>query len=476
MQAHERAVMNAQSGRFRRREREMDTGAIRTHTGIETQRSDRTAKATGALPEKESMHFVQETLERAEPETSPVINSREAAAMAAQPASAKALIIQSLIADSVQGGQREALARAFSNADEEKLQKVAEFGTKISVDSALPMGRGGYNTYTRNVSISDKDFADEELLGHNVNHEVMGHAYLAAKEFMNEDRGIRRGKMLLDNLLVLLLGTDGIKKDVRGVKEIFRDYCDRVTVDKASAIKDAITAILTCPDEKISGDAVINSIHQSSMMSQYIKFSDETRSAAYTKEQAINLLGNIAVKAMGIGDLGISRSRDGKMEISFTDLSEKAYGILMKSPVAMAALGLTLGIAGAVTTGALGAGIIATAAVGLLPAPLFYGAGKAIKNIYTKGSPRRKEREIELDGFTARIVKKRNRYTVTLPAEAKQNDYQWSPWGFMSRNKEDYLADAMARISRSPESRRKMKEADPALFDYMAERGNTSPG
>jgi len=454
---------------------DMDTGAIRVNTGIEAQRPDRIAKAPGAAPEAESTPVMRETLERSEPGESPVLNSREAVTMAAQSASAKAIIIQGLIADSVQGAQREALARTLSNADTEKLQKVAEFGTKISVDSALPLGKGGYNTYTRNVSISDKDFAEEELLGHNVNHEVMGHAYLAAKEFMDEGHGIRRGKMLLDNLLVILLGTDGIKKDVRGVKEIFRDYCDRVAVDKAAAVKDAITTILTCPDEKISGDTVINSIHKSNLMSQYIKFSDETRSATYTKEQAVNLLGNIAVKAMGIGDLGISRSRDGKMEISFTDLSEKAYGILMKSPVAMAALGLTLGIAGAVTTGALGAGIIATAAVGLLPAPLLYGAGKAIKNIYTKGSPRRKEREMQLDGFTARIVKKRNRYTVTLPAEAKQNDYQWSPWGFMSRNKEDYLADAMARISRSPESRRKLKEADPALFDYMAERGNASP-
>jgi|GEM_PF-2609559 len=456
----------------------MDASAIRAFSGMENPIENRAAKTSDTASEADSLPVMQEPEERAElggGENIADVNSTGLTAGPAQSASSKIRIIAGLIADSVQSGQRDALIKALSNADEEKLQRVADFGTKISVDSSLPLGRGGYNTYTRNVKISDKDFSNEELLGHNINHEVMGHAYMAAREFMDEGHDIKRGKMILDNLLVLLLGTSGIKKDVRGVKKIFQDYCDRVAVDKAAALKDAITTILACPEEKVSGDAVINAIHPSNLMSLYVTFSDETRESTYTKEEAINLLGNIAVKAMGIGDIGIGRDKEGKMQISFTDLSEKAYGILMKNPIAMAALGLTLGIAGAITTGILGAGIVATAATGLLPAPLFFGAGKVIKNIYSKGSPRKKERELELDGFTAKIVKKSSRYTVTLPREAHQSDSQWSPWGFMSKNSEDYLADAMARINKSPESKKKLKETDPALFDYMVSRGNASP-
>ena len=385
----------------------------------------------------------------------------------------KDALIESLIDNTVQGAGRQALKKAFAFSDENKLKAVHDFGTRITIARGKAFGSGGYNLFTRQVTLSEKGLDDEKLIAHNANHEVLGHAWLAAHGFGSSSTLAVKAARLADSLSIILFGAMGFKKDVRGAKEMHSRYRDRVLVDKAVALRDAVIAIAACPSERIPAAELINTIQKSALNSGYVSFDAVLeKHPTLSKQEALNFISMMGQQAMGVSDIRFEPFKDGSVKVSFRDLSRKSYGVLLTKPLLMAGLGATLGIIAAPAAAVLGAGAAVAAGLALIPGPVSYCAGKAARDLYLRGPLGEKERVVELPGFSARLVQHRDSYQITIPLQAGQTGQQWTPMGFLSNSVEEYVAEGMARANESPESKSLLREKDPDLYGYLQARGN----
>lgn len=354
-------------------------------------------------------------------------------------------IIDRLIDPGMSEENKQKVREAFKHSNIDQLRTVAEHGIKIFIDPKLHKNlAGAYNSFTNKVNMSPSEFADPETLKHSLNHEVLGHAYFAAKFLKNTPKGLQTIRGVSRSFIERGFNLDP-NKDISNAGKIYLNFRDKVRTDKAVKIKNLNETI-----DKIQGDQISDR--------DFIKILKENNininlgGISLQKEAAKSLLNT----CLGVTDVKINKNNNGNTEISFKEIPDKKGDtdlLLKQLPVPLIAAGAVASLAGSAAGIGMGFAVFGLAKL-----------SSSICSTETKSG----ERELSCGNYTANIKQNKNHFTVTVPNNANITDAMWSKYAFKAREVEEYMAEGQALMNKSPESREHLKTVDGELYNYLS--------
>lgn len=362
----------------------------------------------------------------------------------------KTQIIDRLISSGTDETARKKIHEAFSNSSLDQLEKVANYGTKISIGKLTKggdqVGAGCYNKATNSVTMNEEEMKDPQKLGHSLNHEVLGHAYFAARTFDSGSKVLNSAVRIGNTLVSKGLNLD-MNKDIRDARGLYHDYRDRVRTDRAVNLKNFAEAIEKYPNKEMTMSELFKMLGEHKLAELNVKGDG----MSFPKEKALQAGAVLA----GVQDLNIKKNENGTVEVSFKDEIKDKNEIGHMIPLTL----LTTAVA-AFPIGAVPA---------LMAGGAVMGAGKLSKSILSTetGSG---EREVSMEGFSANLHQNKDVFTVTIPGDAKSSKAEWSNYAFKERDIEEYLAEGQGKMNMSPQAREELKQQDRALYNYLLER------
>lgn len=362
----------------------------------------------------------------------------------------KTQIIDRLISPGTDEVSRKKIHEAFSNSNVDQLEKVANYGTKISTGKLTKgegqVGAGCYNKATNSVTMNEEEMKDPQKFSHALNHEVLGHAYFAARTFDSGSKVLNTAARIGNTLVSKGLNVD-MNKDIRDARGLYHDYRDRVRTDRAVNLKNFSEAIEKYPNKEMTIGELFKMLGEHKLAELNVK----EGSMSFPKEKALQAGATLA----GVKDLNIKKNENGTVEVSFKDEIKDKKEIGHIIPLTLLTTAVSAFPIGAVPALLAGAAVM--------------GAGKISKTILSTetGSG---EREVAMDGFRANINQNKDLFTVTIPGDAKSSKAEWSNYAFKERDIEEYLAEGQGKMNMSPQTREELKQLDPALYNYLLER------
>jgi hypothetical protein len=354
-------------------------------------------------------------------------------------------VIDRLIAPGMSDEDKQKVKDAFKHSSVEQLQKVADNGTQIYINPKIPEGKAGcYNALNNKVEMAPSEFKDPGLLKHSLNHEVLGHAYFAAKDGEHTPKALKAFKRIANPLIRHGFNVS-TNKDINDVRDIYHDFRDRVRTDKAVKVKNFNEGL-----DKIEGDNVPTADFMRLMKENHVEIN--LKGVDSLPKEKVREVGN---SLLGADNVTVKKNQDETTEISFKETFEKKGEIIKKLPLAFLAATVAAPFTGGLS--AVGAGLA------------LFGAEKLTSSIRSNET-KSGEREVSLGGYTANMKQDKEQFSVTVPKDAKISFSQWSDYAFKTKDPEEYMAEGQALMNKSPESREFLKMVDSKLYNYLSDR------